>query len=116
QGACPPRRHRHVSMMTARIFPSPSSPQGERKAAGDPAVELRHLTRSFSDPDGAPRMVLDRFDLEVATGECVAITGPSGRGKTTLLRLVAGLLPPDDGEVHVLGSTPQEARNRKAMG
>jgi len=60
--------------------------------------------------------VLDRLDLEIGSGECVAIIGPSGCGKTTLLRLVAGLLPPDNGDLRVLGSTPQEARDRKAMG
>src|SRR5213592_3638850 len=92
-----------------RTPPSPSSPHRERKAtAGDPAVELQGLTRSFSGPVGASNMVLDRLDLEIGSGECVAIIGPSGCGKTTLLRLVAGLLPPDNGDVRVLGSKPQE--------
>ena len=43
--------------------------------------------------------VLDRIDLEVSTGEVVAILGPSGCGKSTLLRAVAGLQPLDAGEV-----------------
>ena len=42
---------------------------------------------------------LDRIDLEVSTGEVVAILGPSGCGKSTLLRAVAGLQPLDAGEV-----------------
>ncbi len=49
------------------------------------------------------RQVLDGVDLEVARGELVAIMGPSGVGKTTLLRVVAGLEPFGRGEVDVDG-------------
>jgi thiamine transport system ATP-binding protein len=46
-----------------------------------------------------PRTVLDGVDLEVADGEIVAVQGPSGGGKTTLLRVIAGLLRADAGLV-----------------
>lgn len=47
------------------------------------------------------RTVLDRVSLHVDTGEIVAVLGPSGRGKTTLFRVIAGLLQPDSGTVSI---------------
>ncbi len=51
------------------------------------------------------RRVVDGVDLEVARGEVLAIMGPSGGGKTTLLRMMNGLTSPDEGRVHVGGVT-----------
>ena len=48
-------------------------------------------------------LALDGIDLEVRTGELLAVLGPSGCGKTTLLRLIAGFEPPDSGTVAVGG-------------
>jgi len=52
-------------------------------------LKLQGIRRSFSDP--APKLVLSGIDLAIETGEFVALVGPSGRGKTTLLRIIAGL-------------------------
>jgi len=52
------------------------------------------VVRRFGD-----RVVLDHLDLTIADEELVVLLGPSGCGKTTLLRLMAGLEPPDTGEV-----------------
>ncbi len=57
-------------------------------------LEVADLTVRFGD-----RAVLDRLSLAVATGEVLAVRGPSGVGKSTLLRVVAGLLTPDSGSV-----------------
>src|SRR4029077_18185436 len=51
--------------------------------------------------------ILDGVNLEVGSGESVAIVGESGSGKTTLLRAVAGLVPVGSGRLKVAGSAPQ---------
>jgi ABC-type nitrate/sulfonate/bicarbonate transport system ATPase subunit len=51
-------------------------------------------------------------DLELRSGEVMAVVGPSGCGKSTLLELVAGLQEADEGEVRVLGASGAEARRR----
>ncbi|CAM5597919.1 ATP-binding cassette domain-containing protein [Streptomyces griseomycini] len=64
------------------------------------AVEFRAVTLSYgvrAEP------VLDSLDLCVAPGEHIAVVGPSGIGKSTLTRLVAGMLAPSSGEVRVAG-------------
>ncbi|MFJ9850476.1 ABC transporter ATP-binding protein [Streptomyces sp. NPDC101150] len=49
------------------------------------------------------RLLLDGVDLDVAPGESVAVTGPSGSGKSALLRCILGLVEPDDGTIRVNG-------------
>lgn len=65
---------------------------------GAPLLELRGITKRF----GA-NTVLDGVDLTVYPGEAVAIIGPSGTGKSTILRIIAGLEAPDAGEIYVQG-------------
>ncbi|MFB9720837.1 heme ABC exporter ATP-binding protein CcmA [Planobispora longispora] len=52
--------------------------------------------------------VLQGVDLDVARGEIVAVTGPNGVGKSTLLRCLAGLRTADAGEIAVLGGPPRD--------
>ena len=63
---------------------------------GPATARLRGVRRIFAD-----RAVLDGIDLEVRKGEFLALLGPSGTGKTTLLRILAGLDRGDRGEVEV---------------
>jgi polar amino acid transport system ATP-binding protein len=63
-----------------------------------PLVRVRGLRKSFGR-----NVVLDSVDLDVWTGEVVALLGPSGSGKTTLLRCVNHLDPPDAGFVALAG-------------
>lgn len=60
--------------------------------------------------NGVP--VLEDVSFTLDKGALVSIVGPNGGGKSTLLKLIAGLLKPDAGEIRVLGSTPERARRR----
>ncbi len=64
----------------------------------NPLLQLHGITKTF----GTNR-VLDELDLTVLRGEAIAIIGPSGTGKSTILRIIAGLLAADAGEVYVTG-------------
>ncbi|MGA9113376.1 MAG: AAA-associated domain-containing protein [Candidatus Dormiibacterota bacterium] len=64
-----------------------------------PIVRVSALTKAYALPDGKLLKVLEGIDLEVRSGEFVALLGRSGSGKSTLLRCVAGLIAPSDGEV-----------------
>ncbi|WP_115022033.1 ABC transporter ATP-binding protein [Synechococcus sp. UW69] len=59
-------------------------------------LELRAISKSFGE-----RPVLKQLDLNVADGECVALLGASGCGKSTALRLIAGLDQPDQGSIRI---------------
>jgi ABC-2 type transport system ATP-binding protein len=63
-----------------------------------PALRLAGLQRRYGDV-----VALDGLDLEVAGGECVALVGHNGSGKTTAVRLAAGQLQPTAGTVQVDG-------------
>lgn len=66
-------------------------------------VRAEGLTRRFTGPDGRPLVALDRVSLSVTRGQLTALVGPDGAGKTTLMRMMAGLLAPDEGSLRVLG-------------
>src|SRR4051812_30751003 len=68
----------------------------------DPVLRVRRLRKTFA-AEGMPVRALRRVDLDVGHGEVVAIMGPSGGGKSTLLNLVAGLDSPTDGQVVLAG-------------
>jgi NitT/TauT family transport system ATP-binding protein len=67
-------------------------------AGGDLAapahVTIRGLTKRFTDA-----VVYDRFDLDIPRGKLVSIFGPNGCGKSTLINMIAGLIPTDAGEI-----------------
>lgn len=69
-------------------------------------VMLQEVTFSYG---AAP--VLERIELRVTEGEFLGIVGPNAGGKSTLLKLILGLLEPQSGRIRVLGRRPQEARN-----
>ena len=57
-------------------------------------IEIKQLSHRFGD-----KIIFAHFDLELADGGLYGLTAPSGRGKTTLLRILMGLLAPDSGTV-----------------
>jgi ABC-2 type transport system ATP-binding protein len=69
------------------------------------AVTMERLTKRFGDD-----VAVDGITLAVAPGTIVGIIGPSGAGKTTLVRLMTGALTPTEGEVRVMGEDPLHFR------
>lgn len=64
-----------------------------------PIVELKTVEKSFRSADGTARSVLEGVDFTLNEGEIVALLGQSGCGKSTMLRIMAGLIPADGGQV-----------------
>ena len=67
-----------------------------------PKIRLHAVSQRFGHADDAV-LALDQVDLDLQPGEFVAVVGESGCGKTTLLRMVAGLLDPSTGRVELDG-------------
>lgn len=63
-----------------------------------PLIELKGVSKSFGG-----NVILDQVDLKIYPGEALAVIGPSGTGKSTILRIIAGLLVADAGEIYVQG-------------
>ena len=61
-------------------------------------LEIKNLAKSYDT-----RTIFKNMNLTVNDGEVLSIVGPSGIGKTTFLRIVAGLLPANDGEMILNG-------------
>jgi ribose transport system ATP-binding protein len=68
-------------------------------------LELRGVSKKFG-----PTQALDRLDLEIRAGECLALVGENGAGKSTLLKILSGQFRPDQGEMRFDG-VPYEPRN-----
>ncbi|MGD8608957.1 MAG: ABC transporter ATP-binding protein, partial [Myxococcales bacterium] len=66
------------------------------------AIEIRGLTKTFRS-GGRKVTALQDLDIGVRRGGVTGLGGPDGAGKTTLMRLIAGLLSPDMGQLNVLG-------------
>lgn len=71
------------------------------------AIEIEGLSFSYDDTE-----VLRDVNLKLHQGEFLGIIGPNGGGKTTLLKLMIGLLRPDRGSIKILGKSPKEVRHR----
>jgi zinc transport system ATP-binding protein len=71
-----------------------------------PAVEVSDVSYSYAQ--GHP--ALKDVNLEVEQGDFLAIIGPNGGGKSTLIKLILGLIRPDKGRIRVFGDNPEEAR------
>ncbi|MFQ5899024.1 MAG: ABC transporter ATP-binding protein [Candidatus Methylomirabilia bacterium] len=65
----------------------------------EPLVEARHVLKAFDGHE-----VLRGVSLTLERGSTLAIMGPSGQGKTVLLRLIAGLIKPDAGSIQLFGT------------
>jgi len=74
------------------------------------SIEVRNLRKAFGST-----VVCDNLNLDIPSGELVALLGPSGSGKTSLLRIIAGLERPDGGSVRFHGedATHTDVRERQ---
>jgi NitT/TauT family transport system ATP-binding protein len=78
-------------------------------------LEIRNLNQSFPRGDGSRLVVLDKVDLTVEDKEFVCILGSSGCGKTTLLRLIAGLDTAESGTIILDGEEMSGANPKVGM-
>ncbi|MBD3941870.1 ATP-binding cassette domain-containing protein [Microbacterium sp. NEAU-LLC] len=69
------------------------------EALGGPAVELRGVTIQYERPGDEPLHIVDGYDLVLERGRMHCLAGRSGSGKTSILRVAAGLVPPASGHV-----------------
>lgn len=76
-------------------------------------LELKNISKQFGH-----KQIFDRFSLTVSDGQILSLVGPSGGGKTTLLRMLAGLEPIDSGEIIYDGETVpiDHLENRHLLG
>jgi ABC-2 type transport system ATP-binding protein len=77
-----------------------------------PAVEMRAVSKSYRRRRRPPQRALDALDLVVDSGGVHGLLGPNGSGKTTMIRVLLGLVRPESGEVRLLdrpvpGSLPE---------
>src|SRR5438477_10411068 len=79
------------------------APQVTPPPPGVELIELRDIGMTFVTPSGKPLPVLERINLTVAENEFLCILGASGSGKSTILRILTGLLKPTIGTVAVDG-------------
>ena len=91
---------------------TPRTPLAAGPSGSRPAIEVDALTRSFGR-----RVAIRGLTFGVNDGECLALFGPNAAGKTTLLRILAGLLRPSSGAAHIAGvKLPGGAAARAAVG
>ncbi len=74
------------------------------------AIELKDITIGYGD-----KPVLRDINFSVPIGSCWSVIGPSGVGKTTLFKLITGLLSPMDGKITILGLDFISSTNRKKL-
>jgi len=84
-----------MSAAPAAVESAPGAPNGNPASL---AVDVHGLTKCYNG-----RAVVDHLDFQVKRGEVYGFLGPNGSGKTTFMRLLCGLLTPDEGEGTCLG-------------
>ena len=70
-------------------------------------IEFRDVSFSYSN-----QKIVESINLKLYPNDFMAILGPNGGGKTTLLKLILGVLKPDSGSIRIFGEKPEKARNR----
>ncbi|MEZ7131452.1 alpha/beta fold hydrolase [Nonomuraea sp. AD125B] len=86
---------------TTTTTSDPAVATPEPGADGDPAVplDIRGLTKAYRNGE----LAVDGLSFRVERGQVLGLLGPNGAGKTTTMRMMMGLIRPDDGEVRIFG-------------
>ena len=69
----------------------------------DTVIEFKHVKKDYGN-----KTIINDFNLEITSGEFLTVVGSSGSGKTTILKMINGLIIPDQGQVLVHGHSTQE--------
>ncbi len=91
------------------FHPAPPSPAASH--ADEAAISFKGVSLSYKSVEGEPRRVFDGLDLEIFRGEKIALIGSNGAGKSTAMKLMVGLLRPQEGSISIMG---HDTRGRKA--
>jgi NitT/TauT family transport system ATP-binding protein len=86
-----------------RPDPRREPPRPTTSSPGRPHVTIRGLTKRFGEA-----CIYENFDLELPRGELISVFGPNGCGKSTLINMIAGLIPADAGQILFDGQTIDE--------
>jgi len=73
---------------------TPAGPTGSIPAVERAHVTIRGLSKRFSNV-----IIYDKFDFDIPRGKLISVFGPNGCGKSTLINMIAGLIPLDEGEI-----------------
>ena len=79
-------------------------------------IEVEHVFKTYPAADRGDRLVLEDVNFRLVPGEIVAVLGKSGSGKSTFLRIIAGLSEPSNGEVRYRGKDGQGPGARRRDG
>ncbi len=93
----------------------PSIRERRESSAVQPCVELAGVQLSYATSRGSIH-ALDGIDLTIEEGEFIALLGPTGCGKSSLLRIVCDLVAPTAGQVKVRGAAAADARHANEFG
>ncbi|GAC1340267.1 MAG: hypothetical protein NVSMB29_08890 [Candidatus Dormibacteria bacterium] len=93
-----------------RVGTAPGTNQSVQTWEKDPVIELKDVCKTFGS-----NKVLDGVTCRIPRGEITVLMGPSGTGKSVLLRHIVGLLPPDRGEVFVDGEQVSKLSEKELL-
>ncbi|QYC43703.1 Daunorubicin/doxorubicin resistance ATP-binding protein DrrA [Nonomuraea coxensis DSM 45129] len=90
---------RTSSRRTTAPTPSPSTPEPDTDDGRPVPLEIKGLTKAYRNGE----LAVDGLSFRVERGQVLGLLGPNGAGKTTTMRMMMGLIRPDDGEVRIFG-------------
>ncbi len=104
-------------------FPESTSPETESPPSAtagtdaQPVIECENLTKTYRQLfSRRETTAVDGIDLTINRGEIFGLLGPNGSGKTTTMKLLLGLLFPDEGEARVLDRAPNDVATKERIG